>query len=928
MKQIFLILPLLLMVLASSAQVVTSNPALPTADSEVTITFYADQGTGELEDYTGDVYAHTGVITSESTGDGDWKYVIADWGVNVSETKLNRISDNTYELTISPDIRTFYNVPDGEDILKMAFVFRSAEEVNGDYLEGKADGEKDIFVDVYEAGLTAVITAPDNGVLFEPGQNVSVEGQGQQSTSLELFLNGSSVSTSASQELVYNFSAPSSGSHQLILVASASGETDADTVNFYIKEPVVNEALPAGMKKGVNIVDDNTVTFVLQAPYKSYVYVLGDFNNWEPRPEAQMKKDGEMFWLTVSGLQPDEEYAFQYYIDSEVKVADPYTNKVLDPWNDKYIPGDIYPDLMPYPDADMADGIVSAFTTTPVEYQWKTSDFTPPATEDLIIYELLIRDFTANQDIKTVTDTLDYLQRLGVNAIELMPFNEFEGNDSWGYNPSFYFATDKAYGTLNDYKEFVDECHARGMAVIMDMVLNHSYGQSAFAQMYLEEGKPASNNPWYNRDHNMENTAAQWGYDFDHESAYTRELVDSINSYWMSELRIDGFRFDFTKGFTNTPYGPGSWASDYDASRISILTRMADEIWNRNPNAIVIFEHLSDNSEEKVLTDNGILLWGNMNHPFSEAVMGYHEDGKSDFSWASYKKRGWNNPNLVAYMESHDEERVMYRAMTYGNSSSQYDVAELENAALRGGMAAVFLMSIPGPKMIWQFGELGYDISIDEGGRLGQKPPKWDYLENYARESLWDFYANVIDLKKNEDVFRTSDFEMDVANPVKSISLNGDEVDVRLVGNFGLTSSGKAPFFSHTGWWYNHFQGDSINVTDPNMVVALRPGEFVFFTSKKLEGFKNVTSSGPEIFENSGNFQVFPNPVGEELSIISGSSTSIDEIAIYDLSGREIVNQAAEGKKVFAVGGLPSGLYLLEIKSTGRNSSWHKFLKK
>lgn len=928
MKQIFLILPLLLMVLASSAQVVTSNPALPTADSEVTITFYADQGTGELEDYTGDVYAHTGVITSESTGDGDWKYVIADWGVNVSETKLNRISDNTYELTISPDIRTFYNVPDGEDILKMAFVFRSAEEVNGDYLEGKADGEKDIFVDVYEAGLTAVITAPDNGVLFEPGQNVSVEGQGQQSTSLELFLNGSSVSTSASQELVYNFSAPSSGSHQLILVASASGETDEDTVNFYIKEPVVNEALPAGMKKGVNIVDDNTVTFVLQAPYKSYVYVLGDFNNWEPRPEAQMKKDGEMFWLTVSGLQPDEEYAFQYYIDSEVKVADPYTNKVLDPWNDKYIPGDIYPDLMPYPDADMADGIVSAFTTTPVEYQWKTSDFTPPATEDLIIYELLIRDFTANQDIKTVTDTLDYLQRLGVNAIELMPFNEFEGNDSWGYNPSFYFATDKAYGTLNDYKEFVDECHARGMAVIMDMVLNHSYGQSAFAQMYLEEGKPASNNPWYNRDHNMENTAAQWGYDFDHESAYTRELVDSINSYWMSELRIDGFRFDFTKGFTNTPYGPGSWASDYDASRISILTRMADEIWNRNPNAIVIFEHLSDNSEEKVLTDNGILLWGNMNHPFSEAVMGYHEDGKSDFSWASYKKRGWNNPNLVAYMESHDEERVMYRAMTYGNSSSQYDVAELENAALRAGMAAVFLMSIPGPKMIWQFGELGYDISIDEGGRLGQKPPKWDYLENYARESLWDFYANVIDLKKNEDVFRTSDFEMDVANPVKSISLNGDEVDVRLVGNFGLTSSGKAPFFSHTGWWYNHFQGDSINVTDPNMVVALRPGEFVFFTSKKLEGFKNVTSSGPEIFENSGNFQVFPNPVGEELSIISGSSTSIDEIAIYDLSGREIVNQAAEGKKVFAVGGLPSGLYLLEIKSTGRNSSWHKFLKK
>ncbi|WP_234408555.1 alpha-amylase family glycosyl hydrolase [Marinilabilia salmonicolor] len=231
-----------------------------------------------------------------------------------------------------------------------------------------------------------------------------------------------------------------------------------------------------------------------------------------------------------------------------------------------------------------------------------------------MIYELLIRDFTSAQDIKTVTDTLDYLQRLGVNAIELMPFNEFEGNDSWGYNPSFYFATDKAYGTVNDYKEFVDECHARGIAVIMDMVLNHSFGQSPLVRMYWDGEKPAANNPWYNRDHNMENTAAQWGYDFNHESAYTRELIDSINSYWMSEFRIDGFRFDFTKGFTNTPYGTNSWASDYDASRIGILKRMTNEIWERNSDAIVIFEHLSDNSEERVLADHGILLWGNMNH--------------------------------------------------------------------------------------------------------------------------------------------------------------------------------------------------------------------------------------------------------------------------------------------------------------------------
>src|SRR5690554_3096533 len=118
--------------------------------------------------------------------------------------------------------------------------------------------------------------------------------------------------------------------------------------------------------------------------------------------------------------------------------------------------------------------------------------------------------------------------------------------------------SDKAYGTPDDYKAFIDACHERGIAVIMDMVLNHSFSQSPLAQMYWEGNKPAANNPWYNREHNMQNPGAQWGYDFNHESPYTEALVDSILSYWMSEYKIDGFRFDFTKGFTNTTYGPTS----------------------------------------------------------------------------------------------------------------------------------------------------------------------------------------------------------------------------------------------------------------------------------------------------------------------------------------------------------------------------------
>lgn len=96
-----------------------------------------------------------------------------------------------------------------------------------------------------------------------------------------------------------------------------------------------------------------------------------------------------------------------------------------------------------------------------------------------MVYELLVRDLgLENRNYQTLTDSLDYLANLGVTAIELMPINEFEGNDSWGYNPSFYFAADKAYGDRHSLKTFINECHNRGIAVIQDIALNHSFGQN------------------------------------------------------------------------------------------------------------------------------------------------------------------------------------------------------------------------------------------------------------------------------------------------------------------------------------------------------------------------------------------------------------------------------------------------------------------
>jgi 1,4-alpha-glucan branching enzyme len=192
----------------------------------------------------------------------------------------------------------------------------------------------------------------------------------------------------------------------------------------------------------------------------------------------------------------------------------------------QYISASTYPNLKAYP-TGKTSGIVSLLQTAKPVFNWQTTNFTRPDKRNLVIYELLIRDFVATQNFQTVKDTLSYLKRLGVNAIEIMPFNEFEGNDSWGYNPSFYFAPDKAYGTETAVRQFVDECHRQGIAVIMDMVLNHSFGSSPMVQLYWDaaNNQPAANSPWFNQ---VATHPFNVGYDFNHEAQATKDFVDRV----------------------------------------------------------------------------------------------------------------------------------------------------------------------------------------------------------------------------------------------------------------------------------------------------------------------------------------------------------------------------------------------------------------
>lgn len=580
-------------------------------------------------------------------------------------------------------------------------------------------------------------------------------------------------------------------------------------------------------RDGITTISNDSLAFVLFAPKKQSVYLIGDFNNWIVSDNYKMKKSGDRFWIKIGNLVPGKEYICQYLIDNSIRIADPYAKKISDPTYDSQISSTIYPGLISYP-AGKTTGIAMTVSTAVDNYSWNVTNFSVTDKQKLNIYEILIRDFTEQSSINGVKAKIPYIKSLGVNAVELMPFNEFEGNDSWGYNPSFYFAPDKAYGTATDYKSFIDLCHTNGIAVIMDMVLNHSYGESPLVKMYMSGSKVSADNPWYNV--NSPNTSYSWGYDFNHESLYTKQFVDSVCSYWIKEYKIDGFRFDFTKGFTNTA-GDGQ---AYDASRIAILERMVSEIKKRKSDAIVIFEHLTDNSEEKELAEYGIMLWGNINYSMNEATMGWGEELngtalKGDISWASYKQRGWNIPNLVAYMESHDEERIMYKNEQYGKSVTGYDIKQIPVGLQRSKAAAVILFSLPGPKMIWQFGELGYDYKLGssmEDGRLEKKPVRWDYYDVAERRALHDVFSAMFNLRVNESIFTTSSYSVDLRNNFKYVSLSGSGKWAVSMANFDVAQVTKSVNFGKAAIWRDYFTGNTITTTSATENITLSPGEY------------------------------------------------------------------------------------------------------
>ena len=905
------------------AQVVYTEPAVVQQSSTgIVVYFNAAEGNKGLMGYTGEVYAHTGVITSESTGNSDWKHAPSEWGDNSAKYKLENAGTDLWRLNIG-DLKSYYELNEGETVQRMAFVFRSGDCTK----EGKTESGGDIFIDVYPDGLAMNFTSDAGSyVLTDDDNTVSFTVSTTSAANIELRINDADNGEVIAQKqgatsLTASHSFAQVGSYDVIAKAVAGNETVLDTISLCHRGNSQQVAFGGTLQQGANADADGNVTFCLYAPNKSNVMIVGEWDNYRMMAENVMNYQGQAddryFWLTVPAekIDPAKEYGYYFIVDDNIQVADPYARLILDPWNDKYINQGAtrYPGLKSFPTDRVPELAIAVYHGNGDGYQWQVTDFEAPAKEDLIIYEMLLRDFTEEQSLEAAMTHLDYLQRLGINAIELMPVMEFDGNNSWGYNPNFYFAPDKYYGTSTMYKTFIDECHRRGIAVIFDVVFNHTWGQHPWCKMYWDatNNRPAADNPFYNAvaPHNW-----SVGNEWKMESAHVRDYMCDVLQYWLREYRIDGYRFDLAKGLGDS----GSYASDYDgnqynASRIRNVKQFMDAMWEVNPDAYAIFEYFVDTAEENEIGNYGGMSWKKMNEQYCQAAMGYQENSTFRGMWTGDESRPFGS--TVAYMESHDEERMGAKQIQYGAGTIP---GSLMQRMRRLGSNAAFSMLVPGAKMIWQFGELGYDISGGNGD-TDPKEPHWEYYDNAQRKGLYDTYSTLLNIRRsNPELFsEDAEFYWTVGNndweTGRFITMRSADGSKELVAAYNPTTSGSKTF-SYTfdnpdGTYYAALQSHGVSSATFDAkagTITLPAHSFIVITNMEhAVGVEEIEADGTEGYRN---ISIFPNPASNFIQV---NSSDVNRIEVYSLAGQMVA--ASEGENMMDISALTAGTYIVRI---------------
>jgi 1,4-alpha-glucan branching enzyme len=542
------------------------------------------------------------------------------------------------------------------------------------------------------------------------------------------------------------------------------------------------------------------VEFSLFAPYNKRAAVRGDFSEWN---DVDLEKGDDGYFRTTIDLA-DGDYEYKFCVESNspwqlgewICITDPMATDVNDHKND--------------------NGIIHVRNGQTIvdQYEWRHDMDPLPPDVELVIYEMHVGDFGGN--FNGVVDRLDYLSSLGINAIELMPVSEFPGDKSWGYNPRHFYAVENAYGNSTDLKNLVDECHARGMRVIMDLVANHGQDENPLAQV--------DHNYWF-----VENNtdAYQYGpkYDYNHwddnlKLFPARKFMNEVAFYWATEFHLDGIRFDATALIDNFDFLHWLGEAVKQASGMKPFYLVAEHL-PIDP-AIVGYGKPMDG------------LWNDYFYWQMTANMRESEfSGWQPFDWEKTKdaiqpaRNDLIGPTAaVNYISNHDHNRLMFELQTAG--------IEGDKAFRKAKLAAAVTLTSVGIPMVWMGEEFGetWDKSIEP------RPLHWELLESGANSDLYHYYSGLIYLRKTSGPLKTENiefFHLDEANKVLAWKRWDDQGGiVAVVANFSDSALGDyaIPGFPADGDWHEFSFDYDKSVEGGQMVDFIGPSECKIYIKK------------------------------------------------------------------------------------------------
>ncbi|MEG3842195.1 alpha-amylase family glycosyl hydrolase [Microcoleus sp. herbarium14] len=535
------------------------------------------------------------------------------------------------------------------------------------------------------------------------------------------------------------------------------------------------------------------IEFKLFAPYNKEAALMGSFSNWE---EIPMEKDKEGYFRTRVELE-DGVYQYKFRVQSKswflepdqwVDVVDPYATDIDDPTQNALV--------------RIKEG--SRIVDT---YVWKHDDKPLPADRELVIYEMHVADFSGGEadplargKYEHVVEKLDYLVELGVNAIELMPLKEYPGDYSWGYNPRYFFAAESSYGTTEELKNLIDECHGRGIRVIIDGIYNHSESSSPLTQI--------DHDYWYH--HAPRDPDNNWGPEFNYEfydenleTFPARRFTGDTVRYWIQEYHLDGIRFDAARQIAN--YDFMHW-----------IVQEAKSVAGPKP-FYAVAEYIPEDTSITNLDGPMDGCWhDSFYHSIIPQLCGDTFDLEQLKEVIDCKRQGFlGATNVVNYLSNHDHDRI------FAELGSR---AILDEAAFkRAKLGTVLLMTAVGVPLIWMGEEFGeYKAKTIEQAKID-----WTLLGNDMNKGLWEYYKGLIHLRKNNQALYTENIDFFHEDPDSKVFAytrwNDEGSRVVVVANLSenYLAGYSVPHFPANGTWHEWTGNYDVESGDDNIMIDL-----------------------------------------------------------------------------------------------------------